>query len=87
MILEHPPLPLACLRPDAPEGLEPVLRKALRSSRDRWKSAAAMGEALRPFVDGPRPRGPDSGGEGFRGAAGQADSTRPVSFWARPCVK
>ncbi|MBV8381647.1 MAG: protein kinase [Planctomycetaceae bacterium] len=52
-ILEHPPVPLRAHRPDAPEGLERILRKALeKQPRDRWKSAVAMAEALRPFQDG-----------------------------------
>ena len=52
MILEHPPVPLRAHRPDAPEGLERVLRKALeKQPRDRWTSAAAMAKALRPFAD------------------------------------
>jgi eukaryotic-like serine/threonine-protein kinase len=51
MILQHPPVPLRAFRPDAPEGLEKVLLKALQKQpRDRWKSAQAMGEALRPFA-------------------------------------
>jgi serine/threonine-protein kinase len=53
MVLEHPPVPLRAHRPDAPEGLERVLRKALeKQPGDRWKSAAAMAEALRPFLEG-----------------------------------
>jgi serine/threonine-protein kinase len=53
MILENPAIPLRAYRPDAPEGLERVLRKALEKlPRDRWKTAGAMAEALRPFVDG-----------------------------------
>jgi serine/threonine-protein kinase len=52
IILEHPPVPLRAHRPDAPEGLERVLRKALeKHPRDRWKSAAAMADALRPFLE------------------------------------
>ena len=51
MILEHPPVPLRAFRPDAPEGLERILRKALQKQpRDRWKSAQAMADALRPFA-------------------------------------
>jgi tetratricopeptide (TPR) repeat protein len=49
-------VPLRAYRPDAPEGLERVLRKALQKHpHDRWKSAAAMGSALRPFrqIEGP----------------------------------
>src|SRR5262249_26697586 len=53
MILENPPVPLRAHRPDAPEGLERVLGKALeKHPRDRWKSAAAMAAALQPFLDG-----------------------------------
>ena len=53
MILENPPVPLRAHRPDAPEGFERILRKALeKQPRDRWKSAAEMAEALRPFQDG-----------------------------------
>ncbi len=53
MILENPPVPLRAHRPDAPEALDRVLRKALeKQPRDRWKSAAALAEALRPFIDG-----------------------------------
>ncbi len=45
MILQHPPVPLRAFRPDAPEGLERVLLKALQKQpRDRWKSAQAMAE-------------------------------------------
>jgi serine/threonine-protein kinase len=53
MILEHPPVPLRAHRPDAPEGLERILRKSLeKKPRERWPSAAAMAQALRPFVEG-----------------------------------
>jgi serine/threonine-protein kinase len=51
MILEHPPVPLRAFRPDAPEGMERILLKALQKRpRDRWKSARAMAEALRAFT-------------------------------------
>ena len=51
IILQHPPVPLRAFRPDAPEGLERVLLKALQKQpRDRWKSAQAMADALRPFA-------------------------------------
>ena len=51
MILEHPPVPLRAFRPDAPEGLERILLKALQKQPgDRWKSARAMGEALKNFT-------------------------------------
>jgi serine/threonine-protein kinase len=52
MILEHPAVPLRAHRPDAPEGLERVLKKALeKRKQDRWKSAAEMGAALKPFLE------------------------------------
>ena len=52
MILEHPPVPLRAHRPDAPEALWRVLRKALeKRPAERWESAAAMADALRPFQD------------------------------------
>jgi eukaryotic-like serine/threonine-protein kinase len=51
IILQHPPVPLRAFRTDAPEGLERVLLKALQKQpRDRWKSAQAMGDALRPWL-------------------------------------
>jgi serine/threonine-protein kinase len=51
VILENPPLPLRAFRPDAPEGLEKILLKALhKQPRDRWKSAKAMAMALQPFL-------------------------------------
>lgn len=51
MILEHPPVPLRVHRPDAPEALERVLRTSLaKQPRERWPSAAAMGNMLRPFM-------------------------------------
>ena len=50
IILQHPPLPLRAFRPDAPEGLERILLKALhKQPRDRWKSAGAMAAALRAY--------------------------------------
>jgi eukaryotic-like serine/threonine-protein kinase len=53
MILEHPPVPLRAHRPDAPEAFDNVLRKALeKQPRERWKSAAAMAKALKPFAEG-----------------------------------
>ncbi|MDB5351548.1 MAG: serine/threonine protein kinase [Planctomycetota bacterium] len=52
MILEHPSVPLRVHRPDAPEGLDRLLRKSLeKQPRDRWKSAAAMGQALSRFLE------------------------------------
>ena len=51
-ILENPPVPLRAHRPDAPEGLERVIARALaKQPRDRYKSARAMADALRPFAD------------------------------------
>jgi eukaryotic-like serine/threonine-protein kinase len=51
IILQHPAVPLRAFRPDAPEGLERILQKALQKQpRDRWKSAQAMADALRPFA-------------------------------------
>ena len=53
MILENPAVPLRVHRPDTPEGFDKAIRKALeKQPKDRWKSARAMAEALRPFVDG-----------------------------------
>jgi eukaryotic-like serine/threonine-protein kinase len=50
IILQHPPLPLRAFRPDAPEGMERILLKALhKQPKDRWKSAGAMASALRAF--------------------------------------
>lgn len=52
MILEHPAVPLRAHRPDLPEGLDRVLRKALeKQPKDRWKSAASMAAALKTFLD------------------------------------
>jgi serine/threonine-protein kinase len=51
VILQHPPVPLRAFRPDAPVGLERVLLRGLhKQPRERWKSARAMSEALRPFL-------------------------------------
>jgi hypothetical protein len=51
IILQHPPVPLRAFRTDAPEGLERVLLKSLQKQpRDRWKSAQAMADALRPWL-------------------------------------
>jgi serine/threonine-protein kinase len=51
IILQNPPVPLRAFRPDAPEGIERILLKALQKQpRDRWKSAQAMADALRPFA-------------------------------------
>jgi serine/threonine-protein kinase len=50
IILQNPPVPLRAFRPDAPELLERILLKSLQKQpRDRWKSALAMADALRPF--------------------------------------
>ena len=54
MILEHPPGPAPGPPARRARGPRPLLRKALeKQPRDRWKSAAAMADALRPFLDGP----------------------------------
>jgi serine/threonine-protein kinase len=51
MILEHPTVPLRVHRPDVPEGLDRILRKSLeKHPDDRWKSAGAMADALRPYL-------------------------------------
>jgi eukaryotic-like serine/threonine-protein kinase len=51
VILHNPPVPLRAFRPDAPEALERVLLRGLQKHpRERWKSARAMSEALRPFL-------------------------------------
>jgi serine/threonine-protein kinase len=51
VILENPPVPLRAFRHDAPEAVERILLKALQKQpRDRWKSAQAMADALRPFA-------------------------------------
>jgi serine/threonine-protein kinase len=51
MILEHPAVPVRAHRPDVPEGFERVLKRALmKKPKDRWRSAAAMAEALWPFT-------------------------------------
>lgn len=52
MILEHPSMPIRALRPDIPEGLDRLLKRALeKRPRDRFKSAAEMSLALKPFVE------------------------------------
>jgi eukaryotic-like serine/threonine-protein kinase len=51
IIVQNPPVPLRAFRPDAPEALERILLKALQKQpRDRWKSAQAMADALRPLA-------------------------------------
>ncbi len=51
IILEHPPVPLRAFRPDAPEGFERLLLKAMQKQpRDRWKSASLMVDALKPLA-------------------------------------
>jgi serine/threonine-protein kinase len=53
MILEYPPVPLRAHRPEVPEFFDRIIRKALeKQPRDRWKTAAAMAQALRPFLEG-----------------------------------
>lgn len=52
ILLEHPTVPLRAHRPDAPEVLEKILKKALeKQPKDRFKSAALMAAALRPLVE------------------------------------
>ena len=52
MILEHPTVPVRAHRPEVSEGFDRVIRKSMeKNPRDRWKSAAAMAEALRGYVD------------------------------------
>jgi serine/threonine-protein kinase len=68
MILEHPPVPLRAHRPDAPERFGRVLAKALeKQPKDRWPSARAMAQALRPFCGDTEssvvPRRPGDSGE------------------------
>ncbi len=51
VILQNPPVPLRAFRPDAPEGFERVLLKAMQKQpAKRWKSAQAMADALRPYL-------------------------------------
>lgn len=51
VILQNPPVPLRAFRPDAPEGFERILLKAMQKQpRNRWKSALAMADALRPYL-------------------------------------
>jgi serine/threonine-protein kinase len=57
MILENPPVPIRAHRPDVPEGLQRVLERALeKQPKDRWRSAAEMAAALKPYLN----RDPDS---------------------------
>jgi hypothetical protein len=49
LVARHLKVPLRAFRPDAPEGIERILLKALQKQpQDRWKSAQAMADALRP---------------------------------------
>jgi len=51
LVARHLKVPLRAFRPDAPEGMERILLTALqRQPHDRWKSAQAMADALRPFA-------------------------------------
>ena len=53
MILEHPAVPIRAHRPEIPDALDRVIRKALEKHPSmRYKSAAAMAAALQPFVGG-----------------------------------
>ena len=50
MLLEESPVPIQKRRPDVPTGLAAVLQKCLaRDPNDRYPTAAAMRQALRPF--------------------------------------
>ncbi|GIW87433.1 MAG: hypothetical protein KatS3mg108_1757 [Isosphaeraceae bacterium] len=52
MILEHPSVPARVHRKDVPEGLDRVLRKCLeKHPNDRWRSAQALADAIRPFAE------------------------------------
>ncbi|RUL89369.1 FHA domain-containing serine/threonine-protein kinase [Tautonia sociabilis] len=52
--LEHPTVPLRAHRPDAPEALDRILRRSLeKNPADRWPSASAMAEALKPLAVDP----------------------------------
>jgi serine/threonine-protein kinase len=49
-LLEEPPVPIEARRPDVPPGLAAVLAKCLaRNPGDRYPTAVAMRQALRPF--------------------------------------
>ena len=68
MILEHPPVPLRAFRPDAPEGLERILLKALQK------------QPARPLEVGPRDgRGPEELHDRSPGVSCVARGHRPVS--------
>ncbi len=50
MLLEEAPVPIQNRRPDIPAGLAAVLKKCLsRDPKDRYPTALAMRQALRPF--------------------------------------
>ena len=50
MLLEETPVPIRERRPEVPAGLANVLDKCLaRDPADRYPTAAAMRQALRPF--------------------------------------
>jgi len=50
MLLEEPPVPIRKRRVDVPQGLASVLEKCLaRDPKDRYPTAQAMRQALRPF--------------------------------------
>jgi serine/threonine-protein kinase len=50
LLLEESPVPIQRRRPDVPDGLAAVLQKCLaRDPNDRYPTATAMRQALRPF--------------------------------------
>jgi eukaryotic-like serine/threonine-protein kinase len=51
MILQQPPPPLRNLRPDAPEGLQEIIRRCLAKDRDqRYQNVAEFASALAPYA-------------------------------------
>lgn len=49
---ENPPVPLSAFRSDIPDGLEPVILRALANNPDmRYQKAAALGEDLGEFIE------------------------------------
>jgi eukaryotic-like serine/threonine-protein kinase len=51
---ENPPVPLSAFRKDIPDGLEPIILRALSSNPDmRYQKASAFGEDLGHFLQNP----------------------------------